>query len=96
VHGINFGVWHKEATMDTAQHNGHDPIHYFVNGEEQTTAEHKRSVHEILADAGFSPVEEYQLTRDEGHHTYTSYDEEVPLHDHERFTATFTGVTPTS
>ena len=71
-------------------------VTYYVNGEAQTTAHHKLTVREILTAAGFTPVTEYQLTRDEGHHVYRDYDEEVPLHQHERFTATFVGPTPVS
>lgn len=71
-------------------------VTYYVNGEAQTTAKDKLTVREILTAAGFTPVEEYRLTRDEGHHVYHDYDEEVPLHEHERFTATFLGPTPTS
>jgi hypothetical protein len=69
---------------------------YYVNGEDFTTTEHKLAVGAILRAAGFEPVTDYQLTRDNGHHTYEDYDAEVPLHEGERFTATFTGVTPTS
>ena len=71
-------------------------ITYSVNGENQVTEQHKLTVRQILEDAGFVPVEQYDLTRDDGHHTYTSYDEEVSLHDGERFTATYKGPTQTS
>ena len=71
-------------------------VTYYVNGEAQTTTQDKLTVREILTAAGFTPVTEYQLTRDEGHHVYRDYDEEVPLHQHERFTATFVGPTPVS
>jgi len=71
-------------------------ITYFVNGEAQTTTKDKLTVREILTEAGFTPAEEYRLTRDEGEHVYGDYDEEVPLHERERFTATFLGPTPTS
>jgi len=71
-------------------------INYLVNGETEQTNEQKLTVAQILESAGFTPFDEYQLTRDEGHVTYTNYSEEVPLHDGERFTATFTGPTPTS
>lgn len=69
---------------------------YYVNGEAQTTDEHKLTVRQILENAGFTPAEQYELIRDEGHHKYTNLDEEVPLHKGERFTAKFTGVTPVS
>jgi hypothetical protein len=84
------------VTESAAQHSQHTTVTYFVNGEEQTTTKDKLTVREILTKAGFTPVEEYRLTRDEGHHVYQDYDEEVPLHEHERFTATFLGPTPTS
>jgi hypothetical protein len=71
-------------------------ITYFVNGEKQETREHKRSVREILEKAGFLPVHEYELTRDADGHTYKHYDEEVELHEGERFTATYIGPTPVS
>jgi phenylalanyl-tRNA synthetase beta subunit len=73
-----------------------DLITYFVNGEREQTREHKRTVRAILLDAGFTPVENYQLERDEGHHLFPTYDEEVPIHQDERFTALYTGPTPTS
>jgi hypothetical protein len=71
-------------------------IEYFVNGEEQTTSEHKLTVDEILVHAGFTPPAEYELTRDRGHHVFTDGSQEVPIHKDERFTATFNGPTPTS
>lgn len=71
-------------------------ITYFVNGEDQTTTQHKLAVRLVLENAGFKPAEEYRLTRDAGHHDFTDYDEEIPLRDEERFTATFLGVTPVS
>lgn len=72
------------------------PITYFVNGERFTTTKHELTVRQILTDAGFTPVEQYRLTRDEGNHVYENYDHEVHLHDDERFTATYLGPTPTS
>lgn len=71
-------------------------ITYYVNGEAPTTTQHKLTVREILTDAGFTPAEEYRLTRDEGHHVYQDYNEEVPLRDSEKFTTTFIGPTPVS
>jgi hypothetical protein len=71
-------------------------VTYYVNGEKQTAKQDKLTVREILTAAGFTPVTDYQLTRDEGHHVYRDYDEEVPLHEDERFTATFVGPTPVS
>jgi phenylalanyl-tRNA synthetase beta subunit len=71
-------------------------IHYTVNAEPQQTAQRKLTVRTILTNAGFTPVEQYELTRDAGHHTFKNLDEEVSLHEGESFTATFTGPTPTS
>ncbi len=71
-------------------------ISYFVNGEKQTSQLHKLTVRTILTNAGFTPAEDYRLVRDDGNHTYTNYDEEVPLHEGEKFTALFQGPTPTS
>jgi hypothetical protein len=82
-------------TMSEEVHDGKE-LTYFVNGEKQVTSQHKLIVRVILANAGFDPVEQYKLERDEGHHVYTNYDEEVPLHEGERFTATYLGPTPTS
>lgn len=75
---------------------GTDLFTYFVNGEREQTGNRKLTVRAILTDAGFTPVENYQLQRDAGHHTFTSYDDEVPLHEDERFTALYKGPTPTS
>ena len=69
---------------------------YFINGESQTTTRHKLTVRKILSNAGFNPVEEYRLTRDAGNKVFENYDDEAPIHENERFTATFLGPTPTS
>ncbi len=69
---------------------------YLINGESQTTTEHKLTVRQILSNAGFTPVEEYRLTRDAGNKVFDNYGDEAPIHEKERFTATFLGPTPTS
>ncbi len=71
-------------------------IKYFVNGEQQDTDERKLTVKEILTEAGFEPPSEWLLTRDSDGHEYKDENHEVELHEDERFTATFTGPTPTS
>ena len=71
-------------------------IEYFVNGESQMTSEHKLAVKTILSNAGFTPSGEYELSRDKEGHVFPDQDELVPIHKDERFTATFTGPTPTS
>ena len=73
-----------------------DTIIYYVNGESQSTAQRTLTVRTILTNAGFTPPENYRLVRDAGNHTYTNLDEEVHLHEGEKFTALFQGPTPTS
>lgn len=71
-------------------------ITYFVNGEEESTTERKVTVKEVLTRAGFTPVEDYDLTSDAGNQTFSDPAEVINIHQGERFTATFTGTTPTS
>lgn len=73
-----------------------DAITYFVDGEEQTTDQHQLTVAQILENAGYTPVSDYILTRENGHHDLDDYTKEVPLHNGERFTKRFSGVTQTS
>ncbi len=82
--------------MESQVHTETRTITYYVNGESQTTHHHKLTVRTILTNAGFTPAEDYRLVRDAGNHTYTNLDEEVPLHEGEKFTALFQGPTPTS
>jgi hypothetical protein len=69
---------------------------YFVNGELQRSGEDDLTVRAILERADFKPADQYRLARDHPHHTYTDLDEVVEIHQEERFTALFEGVTPTS
>ena len=69
---------------------------YFVNGEPQSSREDELTVRAILEHAGFKPADQYRLVRDNGHHTFTDLNQEVPIHSDERFTALFEGPTPTS
>ena len=86
------------------QSENDEEIKYFVNGEEVTHSFHKPpdrkifelTVREILASAGFTPAEDYELTRDADHHTYVSLDKKVPVENGEKFTATYKGPTPAS
>jgi hypothetical protein len=71
-------------------------IVYFVNGEKQETDVRQLTVRQVLNRAGFRPPEQYRLIRDEGQKVYASLDEEVEIHQNERFTALFEGPTPTS
>lgn len=74
----------------------HPGLTYYVNNEAEHTDLHELKVKTIIEDAGLTPFSEYQLTNDSNGHKYTDYDEEVHLHEGERFTATFIGPTPTS
>jgi DNA-binding LacI/PurR family transcriptional regulator len=85
-----------EATTPADEQRRKTEIEYFVNGEPQTTHQRKLTARKILEDAGFAPPEEWLLSRDDPHHEYKDENHEVELHEHERFTATFTGSTETS
>lgn len=80
------------STDSAAQHS----VTYQVNGEPFTTARTRLTVREILTTAGFTPVEQYQLIRDNGHKVLEPYDLVVPVHHEESFTALYNGPTPTS
>jgi len=73
-----------------------NPIIYYVNGEIQKTDEHKLKVETILSNAGFKPVTDYELERNDGHKIFKDLNEEIPIHNDEKFTALFTGTTPVS
>lgn len=78
--------------------NPHPPkvTTYYVNDEAETTTEHKLKVRDILEGAGFKPATDYRLVRDDGNKELTDLDAEEPIHEGERFTATFKGTTPVS
>ena len=78
-----------------AKPGGDRIIHYSVSGEPQETEEHKLSGRQILENAGFTPAEDYKLTRDPSGHEI-GLDDKEPIHPGEAFTATFRGPTPTS
>ena len=86
------------------QSDNDEEIKFFVNGEEEVVSFQKTpdrkvltlSVSEILTRAGFTPAEEYELTRDSDNHTYGSQDDEVPIEHGDRFTAKHKGPTPAS
>lgn len=70
---------------------------YFVNGEEESTAQRELKVRQILEDAGFKPAEEYTLKSQNPPNDYDSnYEESVKIHEHQRFDALHKGPTPTS
>jgi hypothetical protein len=70
-------------------------IHYTVNGEPQETTERKLTGRQILERAGFTPAEDYRLTRNKGGKEI-GLDDDEPIHAGEAFTATFKGTTPVS
>ena len=82
----------------------HEVIKFFVNGEQiehefEKPPERKRfslTVRKILESAGFTPVEEWQLTRDQDNRSFESPGDDVTLENGEQFTATFKGPTPAS
>lgn len=74
----------------------HHTTTYFVNGESQTTTEHELTVGQILENAGSTPASNYELEDDNTGKTYTDPSEAVHVHEGQRFTATYTGPTPTS
>ena len=71
-------------------------VTYFVNDNPYDTTEKKLKVRTILSGAGFTPVEQYDLTRVNGHHLFSNLDEDVPIHKDEKFLAVFKGTTPVS
>ena len=81
-----------------------ESLKYYVNGEEivheynkgSDREELKLSVREILTSAGFTPVEDYELTRDSDNQKFESLDAKVAVKFGERFTATHKGDTPVS
>lgn len=82
----------------------HEVIKFFVNGEEIEYEFEKPpgrepitlKVREILQSAGFTPADEWVLTRDKDNKTFESPGDEVTLENGEQFTATFKGPTPVS
>jgi hypothetical protein len=70
-------------------------IHHTVNGEPQETTERKLTGRQILENAGFTPAEDYRLTRNKGGKEI-GLDDDEPIHEGEAFTATFKGTTPVS
>lgn len=81
--------------MESHEEDERHEFEYFVNGERQETKKHKLTASAILEHAGLTPPADYQLERDRDHKTYRG-DEEVEIHNKERFTATYNGPVPTS
>ena len=84
-----------DTTADDTAKKADKVIHYSVSGEPQETTERKLTGRQILERAGFTPGEDYRLTRDDGGKEIGLTDDE-PIHEGEAFTATFRGPTPVS
>jgi hypothetical protein len=70
---------------------------YFVNGEREVTTADELKVRSILENAGFSPATDYTLKSENPPVDYDSrYDEEIRIHQNQRFQAHHKGPTPTS
>ena len=81
-----------------------EELKFFVN-EEEVVYEYQKSpdrrgyvltVEQILSSAGFEPVGNFELTRNEGGLPFTSPEDEVVIEPGEHFTATYKGPTPVS
>jgi hypothetical protein len=84
--------------LETENNAGEKPklIKYFVNAEVMETTEHLLTVEEILKDANFVPVDQFELSRDSDGQVFEHKHHEVTIREGERFTAKFHGPTPTS
>ena len=71
-------------------------IRYFVNDDPQETSEQKLTVREILKNAGFTPVKDYDLTKGTDSKPFPSLDEEISIQKDDKFIAVFNGTTPVS
>jgi hypothetical protein len=72
-------------------------ITYYVDNEPQTTTSHELTVRQILANSGNDPATHYLVELQGDHQVpFKNLDEELKLHEHEKFAAIFTGPTPVS
>ena len=86
------------------QPENNEEIKFWVNEEEvvysyQKPDERKSfklSVRDILTLAGFTPVENFELTRDSDNQKFPSLDYEVPVEQGDHFTAKYNAPTPAS
>ena len=69
---------------------------YFVNDDPHETLEQKLTVRDILKNAGFVPVEDFNLAKTDGAKPFSNLDEEIPIQKDEKFIAIFKGPTPLS
>jgi hypothetical protein len=70
---------------------------YYVDNEPQTTTQQKLTVRAILTNAGYL-AEEHYLVELKGNHQepHKNLDEEINVHNNQKFAAVFTGATPVS
>ena len=82
----------------------HEEIKFWVNEEEVVYSYQKPddrevfklSVRDILTLAGFTPAENFELTRDSDNRKFPSLDDEVPVEHGDHFTAKYNAPTPAS
>jgi hypothetical protein len=73
-------------------------IHFTVDGENVETTDPTLTVRQILTLAGYETVENYYLRRVTGNHqeTLNNLDQELRVHEKEKFVAVFNGPTQVS
>jgi len=72
-------------------------IHYFVDAEEQTTTEAILTVEQILTKAGLDPASHYLIElRGDQQIPHQNLNEQLRIHEKERFISVFSGPTPLS
>lgn len=88
----------NDNVQNNSEHgNYHDrTISLWINGEKYETSSHKLTVRQILEIGGFTPPEQYRLIRENGDKIFTDMNQELPIHEDERFTATYGGRTEVS
>lgn len=74
--------------------NGEEVVYHFEKSDDRERF--KLSVRDILTGAGFTPAEDYYLTRDIDNHRFADLNEEIEVEFGERFTAKHQGQTPVS
>lgn len=86
-----------EKNMSNEGSGGHT-ITYTVDGDMQTTTEHKLTPRQILVNAHLDPSERY-LLEIKGKHKESfqdRMDELIPIHEHQKFITAFVGAVPVS
>ena len=90
----------KTSKRDDSQKPVGEPIHYTVNGEQNTTLEKPLSLETILRDAGagaaidIADLGSYYLENTADGHKYENLDDLVTISDGDKFLAIHVGSTP--